>query len=62
MIEAVNKRLPLGQSVNTHDILSVRRAYNIDAARNPEFAHQPMYGSQQYSDAFVDWLVEADQE
>jgi Schlafen, AlbA_2 len=57
LIQEVNKRLQRGKSVNTHDILSVRRAYDIDPARTPEFAHKPMYGSQQYSDAFVDWLV-----
>lgn len=58
LIAEVNRRLPRGKAVNTHDLLSVRRAYGIDAARKPEFAHKPMYGSQQYSDAFVDWLVE----
>ena len=57
LIAEVNKRLPRGKSVNAHDLLSVRRAHHIDAARTPEFAHKPMYGSQQYSDAFVDWLV-----
>ncbi len=35
LIDEVNKRLPRGKSVNTHDILSVRRAHGIDATRTP---------------------------
>jgi hypothetical protein len=58
LIDEVNRRLPRGhREINTHDILSIRRAHGIDADRTPDFAHQPMYASQQYSDAFVDWLV-----
>jgi hypothetical protein len=59
LVKEVNKRLPKGRSVNTYDVLCVRRVHNIDASA-PEFAHQPKFGSMQYSDAFTDWLVEQD--
>jgi hypothetical protein len=57
LIEEVNQRLPGDAPINTHDVLSVRRAYNIDDATRPDFVHRPRYGWNQYSDEFVDWLV-----
>jgi hypothetical protein len=59
VIAEVNKRLD-GRSVNAFDILSVRRVYAIGEQTRPEFVHVPKFGSPQYSDAFVDWLVEQD--
>jgi hypothetical protein len=58
LLKELNKRLPTGVRVTTHDFLSARRAHGISAASHPEFAHQPRYGSQQYSDQFVDWLYD----
>jgi hypothetical protein len=59
VIAEVNKRLD-GRTVNAFDILSVRRIYAIGEETRPEFVHVPKFGSPQYSDAFVDWLVEQD--
>jgi hypothetical protein len=56
VIREVNVRLD-GQIVNAFDVLSVRRVYAITEETRPEFVHVPKFGSPQYSDAFVDWLV-----
>jgi len=56
LLQAVNERLPEEAHLNTFDILSVRRVHAID--ENPEFVHRPRFGSNQYSEALVDWIVE----
>jgi hypothetical protein len=56
VIREVNARL-VGVSVNAFDVLSVRRVHAITEETRPEFVHVPKFGSPQYSDAFVDWLV-----
>jgi EC042_2821-lke REase len=58
VVAEVNRRLPEGVEVNPYDILSVRRVYEIAEETQPEFTHVPKFGSPQYSDAFVDWLLE----
>jgi EC042_2821-lke REase len=56
VIREVNARL--GEAtVNAFDVLSVRRVHAISEDTRPEFVHVPKFGSPQYSDAFVDWLV-----
>ena len=56
VIREVNARLGEG-AVNAFDVLSVRRVHAISEETRPEFVHVPKFGSPQYSDAFVDWLV-----
>jgi hypothetical protein len=56
VIREVNSRLGEG-TVNAFDILSVRRVHAISEETRAEFVHVPKFGSPQYSDAFVDWLV-----
>lgn len=56
VISEVNKRLD-GRAVNSFDVLSVRRVHGISEETYPEYVHVPKFGSPQYSDAFVDWLV-----
>jgi hypothetical protein len=56
LVKEVNKRLPEGVKINSYDVLSVRRVYDID--ENTKFCHSPLYSSQQYSQALVDWLIE----
>lgn len=58
LIPLVDDRLPDGVIFNSHDLLSVRRAYRIDEESHPEFVHLPLYGYYQYSGSFIDWLVE----
>lgn len=48
----------LGRTFTEYDIRSLRRAHKIDEATSPQFCAQPKYSSMQYSDAFVDWVVE----
>lgn len=56
VIREVNARLD-SEGVNAFDVLSVRRVHAITEETRPEFVHVPKFGSPQYSDAFVDWLV-----
>jgi len=56
VIREANERL-VGVTVNAFDVLSVRRVHAISEETRPEFVHVPKFGSPQYSDAFVDWLV-----
>ena len=56
VIREVNARLGEG-TVNAFVVLSVRRVHQITEETRPEFVHVPKFGSPQYSDAFVDWLV-----
>jgi len=50
-----------GDVVNAFDVLSVRRVHAISEETRPEFVHVPKFGSPQYSDAFVDWLIGEDE-
>jgi hypothetical protein len=59
VIAELNARLD-GRTVNAFDVLSVRRVHAITEETRPEFVHVPKFGSPQYSDAFVDWIVEQD--
>jgi hypothetical protein len=58
LIAEINRRLPRNVTVNAHDVLSVRRVHGIDEQARPEFAHRPKFGSLQYSDELVDWIVD----
>ena len=60
VIREANARLGEG-AVNAFDVLSVRRVHAISEETRPEFVHVPKFGSPQYSDAFVDWLVSEQQ-
>lgn len=58
VIREVSARLPADVSINAFVVLSVRRVHDIREATRPEFVHEPKFGSPQYSDAFVEWLLE----
>jgi hypothetical protein len=58
VIAEANRRLPEGVEINPYDVLSVRRVHEISEETRPDFTHVPKFGSPQYSDAFVEWLVE----
>ncbi|MBC8274138.1 MAG: putative DNA binding domain-containing protein [Chloroflexi bacterium] len=57
VIQLVNQRLSGRKEINSRDVICVRKVHRIDQTK-PEFYHSPRYSSPQYSDAFVDWLVE----
>jgi hypothetical protein len=54
LIAEANSRLPEERAINAYEFLAVRRTNEID----PDFVHRPRFGTNQYSQAFVDWLVE----
>jgi EC042_2821-like Restriction Endonuclease-like domain/Schlafen, AlbA_2 len=55
VIGEVNKRLKKGRRVNQYDLQAVRRAHKVD--QRADFCYSPKFGSHQYSEAFVEWLV-----
>jgi hypothetical protein len=57
LLQRLNRRLPPGSEVNSHDIKCVRKVHGISEETHPQFTHWPMYSSPQYSDEFVDWLI-----
>lgn len=56
VISEVKLQLPDDTTYNNYDITCIRYVHNIDA--NPAFAHKPKFGSRQYSETFVRWIVE----
>jgi hypothetical protein len=54
LIAEVNARVPAAKAINAYEFLAVRRTNEID----PDYVHRPRFGTNQYSQAFVDWLVE----
>lgn len=56
LIDVVNAMLPEGASVNSHDVLALRRINSIDD--DHRYCHKPRFGSPQYSDAFAQWIVD----
>jgi hypothetical protein len=57
VIREVNKELAGDAKINTHDILCIKKKYDIVKSR-PEFAYKPhRLAGPQYSPAFVEWLV-----
>jgi hypothetical protein len=54
LVEEANGRLPEDKWINAYEFQAIRRTYDID----PDFVHLPRFGTNQYSQAFVDWLVE----
>jgi hypothetical protein len=54
LIAAFRERVP-GRTINQFDLLSVRHVHGIDT--RPEFSHKSLFGTRQYSQKFLDWLV-----
>jgi hypothetical protein len=54
LIAEVNARVPDDKAINSYEFQAVKRTYDID----PDFVHRPRFGTNQYSEAFVDWLAE----
>lgn len=54
LIAEVNSRLPVDKAINAYEFLAVRRTNEID----PDFVHRPRFGTNQYSETLVEWLVE----
>jgi hypothetical protein len=54
LIAEVNGRLPEERAINAYEFQAVRHTHEID----PDFVHRPRFGTNQYSEAFVEWLVD----
>jgi len=54
VVRLVSTELGAG-AVRHYDVQCVRRVYDVD--RQEKWFHRPKFGSPQYSQAFVDWLV-----
>jgi hypothetical protein len=55
VVVEVNKRLDAKKKVGPFDIQCVRKVYEIDG--KAMYSGALKYGSRQYSDAFIDWIV-----
>jgi hypothetical protein len=54
VVRAVNAAFG-ADAVGHYDVQCVRRVYDVD--HQPRYYHRPKFGSPQYSQSFVDWLV-----
>ncbi len=54
LLAALRARLP-GRVLNQFDLLAVRHVHRTD--ERPEFTHKPMFGTRQYSEKFLSWLM-----
>lgn len=55
VVQIVNKRLGETRKIVPYDVICVRKVHGINAKRR--YLYKRKFGSPQYSDAFVDWLV-----
>lgn len=55
LLEELHRLLP-DHNFNAYDLLAVRRVYGIDD--DSRFFFRPKYGSPQYSEEFISWLVD----
>ena len=56
IVMLVNEKLGGEKKINDYDFTCVRRVHEIDQSK-PEFFYKSKFGCQQYSNAFVDWLL-----
>ncbi|MBS1812067.1 MAG: putative DNA binding domain-containing protein [Acidobacteria bacterium] len=56
IVRELNERLQITPKINNYDVLSVRSVYNISGI--PRFYYKSQYSSAQYSQEFIDWIVE----
>jgi len=57
VVQLVNQKLGGTIKVTAYDVFCVRKVHEIDHTK-PNFYYKSKFASPQYSDAFVDWLVE----
>ncbi len=55
VIAKVNERLAGKTHVTSADVLAIRRIHRLEANRS--LCYQPRFGSCQYSDLFVEWII-----
>lgn len=57
VVQFVNQKLSGRKKITAYDVYCVRKVYNIDSTKT-NFYYKSKFASPQYSNAFVDWLVE----
>lgn len=57
VVQLVNQKLSGRKKITAYDVYCVRKVYNIDRTK-PNFYYKSKFASPQYSDVFVNWLVE----
>lgn len=55
LIAEVRQKLPKLQEFNSFDVVAIRHVYDVD--QRPEFAYLPKFGTRQYSQKFVEWVL-----
>lgn len=56
VLDRVRERVPDDVEINRYDIESVRYVHGIND--DPHYSYEPRFGSRQYSEAFVKWIVD----
>lgn len=56
VVAQVNAASPELDRVRPYDVQCARRAFGVDS--NADYFHKPKFGVPQYSQAFVDWLID----
>lgn len=56
VITEINKRLPSGYKINTFDFQCLKKVHGV--AGRPDFVYRNLWGSAQYSQALIDWVME----
>jgi hypothetical protein len=52
----VNQKLRGKKTINSYGIQCIRKVHKVDEKR-PSFFYKPTFGAAQYSDGFVDWII-----
>ena len=56
VVQLINQRLSGRKTITPYDIQSVRKVYKVDG--KPDYYYKSKFASPQYSNAFINWLVE----
>ena len=56
VISEVRKHLPITQKFNQFDVYTIRKVHQIDGKK--QFYYRPVFGSPQFSNEFVKWIIE----
>ena len=57
LVQLVNQHLNGRKTINSYDILCVRKIFKIDESK-PNYYYKSKFATPQFSNAFVDWLVD----
>jgi hypothetical protein len=55
LLHTLNEKLRGKGNVSSYDIQCLRRLHGLD--KNPDFCHKPTFGTMQYSDSLIEWIL-----